>query len=165
MELKQLRYFVAVAEELHFGNAAKRLAISQPPLSFNIARLEESLGYLLLRRSTREVALTPAGMVFYQEACRILALASQAQQLGQRAAEGELGSLRVGFVGAALLTPIANHLRRFEMQRSGVMISAFFIREQFLTGFAARCYFASPLYAPCRQTIAWRAPKSSSFRR
>ena len=123
MELKQLRYFVAVAEELHFGNAAKRLAISQPPLSFNIARLEESLGYLLLRRSTREVALTPAGMVFYQEACRILALASQAQQLGQRAADGELGSLRIGFVGAALLTPIANHLRRFEMQRSGVMLS------------------------------------------
>ncbi len=123
MELRQLRYFVAVAEELHFGRAAKRLAISQPPLSFNIARLEESLGYALLRRSTREVELTPAGRVFYREACRILGLAEQAQVLGQRAARGELGSLRIGFVGAALLSPIAGVLRRFELERPGVLLT------------------------------------------
>lgn len=123
MELRQLRYFVAVAEELHFGKAAKRLSISQPPLSFNISRLEESLGYALLRRSTREVTLTPAGKVLYREACRILSLADQAQMLGSRAASGELGSLRIGFVGAALLTPIAAILRRFELERPGVLLS------------------------------------------
>ena len=123
MEMRQLRYFVAVAEELHFGRAAKRLSITQPPLSFNIARLEESLGYPLLRRSTREVALTPAGQVFYREACRILSLASQAQELAQRVAQGDGGSLRVGFVGAASLTPIAVALRRFVQQRPELMVT------------------------------------------
>ncbi|OZI73287.1 LysR substrate-binding domain-containing protein [Bordetella genomosp. 6] len=123
MELRQLRYFVAVAEALHFGRAARRLSISQPPLSFNIARLEESLGYALLRRSTRAVELTAAGKVFYQEACRILALADQARALGQRAARGEVGSLRVGFVGASLLSPMAKVLRQFEQDRPGLMLS------------------------------------------
>ena len=111
MELRQLRYFVAVAEELHFGRAARRLAITQPPLSFNIAKLEESLGYALLRRSTREVALTPAGQVFYREACRILSLSAQAKDLGERVAQGQAGRLRVGFVGAAALSPIARPAR------------------------------------------------------
>lgn len=123
MELRQLRYFVAVAEELHFGRAAQRLAISQPPLSFNIARLEQSLGYALLRRSTRTVELTAAGQVFYREACRILGLVDQAQALGSRAAKGEVGSLRIGFVGAALLTPLAGALRRFELARPGLLVS------------------------------------------
>lgn len=123
MELRQLRYFVAVAEELHFGKAAQRLAISQPPLSFNIARLEESLGYALLRRSTRAVELTAAGKVFYREACRILSLADQAQALGGRAARGEAGSLRIGFVGAALLTPMASVLRRFDLERPGLLMT------------------------------------------
>lgn len=123
MELRQLRYFVAVAEELHFGKAAQRLAISQPPLSFNIARLEESLGYALLRRSTRAVELTAAGKVFYREACRILSLADQAQALGSRAARGEVGRLRIGFVGAALLTPMASVLRRFDLERPGLFIT------------------------------------------
>ncbi len=123
MELRQLRYFVAVAEELHFGRAARRLAISQPPLSFNIARLEESLGYTLLRRSTREVQLTAAGQVFYREACRILSLADQAKTLGSRAAAGEAGSLRIGFVGAALLTPLAALLRQFDLDRPGLLVT------------------------------------------
>lgn len=123
MELRQLRYFIAVAEELHFGKAARRLAISQPPLSFNIARLEESLGYTLLRRSTRAVELTAAGKVFYREACRILGLADQAQALGGRAARGEAGSLRVGFVGVALLTPIAAVLRGFASARPGLLMT------------------------------------------
>ncbi|MGT2494502.1 LysR family transcriptional regulator [Cupriavidus basilensis] len=88
MDLRQLRYFVAVAEELHFGRAAERLAITQPPLSFNIRQLEDSLGFALLRRSTREVALTPAGRVMYQEAVKILALARDAQGLASRGRQG-----------------------------------------------------------------------------
>lgn len=113
MELKRLRYFVAVAEELHFSRAARRLSISQPPLSANILKLEEELGYALLRRTTRQVALTPAGKVFYREACRILSLVDQARHLGARAADGQIGLLRLGFVGTALLTPLAGRLRSF----------------------------------------------------
>ena len=123
MELRQLRYFVAVAEELHFGRAARRLAITQPPLSFNIAKLEESLGYALLRRSTREVALTSAGQVFYREACRILSLSAQAKDLGERVAQGQAGRLRVGFVGAAALSPIAAALRAFERERPELLVT------------------------------------------
>jgi DNA-binding transcriptional LysR family regulator len=110
MDLRQLRYFVAVAEELHFGRAAARLAITQPPLSFNISKLEESLGVQLLRRSTREVALTPAGKVIYQEALRMLALARNAQEMASRAARGETGTVRVGFVGSALLTSLGDRI-------------------------------------------------------
>ena len=123
MELRHLRYFVAVAEELHFGKAAKRLAITQPPLSFNIAKLEETLGYALLVRSTREVSLTPAGAVFYREACRILSLAAQAKELGKRVATGEAGSLRIGFVGAAMLTPIGAALHRFDVARPELLVT------------------------------------------
>lgn len=122
MDLRQLRYFVAVAEELHFGRAAQRLAITQPPLSFNIAKLEESLGYALLRRSTREVALTPAGQVMYQEALKILALTREAQALAGRIARGESGTIHVGFVGSALLTRLTEVTRSFGVARPGVRV-------------------------------------------
>jgi DNA-binding transcriptional LysR family regulator len=122
MDLRQLRYFVAVAEELHFGRAARRLAITQPPLSFNIARLEESLGFPLLRRTTREVALTPAGRVVYQEALKILALAREARELAERTARGEAGTVRVGIVGSALLTPLAARVRAFDAARPGAQV-------------------------------------------
>ena len=88
MDLRQLRYFVALAEELHFGRAAARLAITQPPLSFNIAKLEASLGVQLLQRTTREVALTAAGKDIYKEALKILALTANARELAGRAARG-----------------------------------------------------------------------------
>ncbi|EHP40353.1 LysR family transcriptional regulator [Cupriavidus basilensis OR16] len=122
MDLRQLRYFVAVAEELHFGRAAERLAITQPPLSFNIRQLETSLGFELLRRSTREVALTPAGRVMYQEAVKILALARDAQGLAGRAAKGETGTVHVGFVGSAMLTNLAVAIRAFAQERPGVEV-------------------------------------------
>ncbi len=122
MDLRQLRYFIAVAEELHFGRAAQRLAITQPPLSFNIAKLEESLGFELLRRSTREVALTPAGQVMYQEAIKILALARKAQTLAGRIARGESGTIHVGFVGSALLTQLTEVTRSFGATRPDVQL-------------------------------------------
>ncbi|ABF10663.1 LysR family transcriptional regulator [Cupriavidus metallidurans] len=113
MDLRQLRYFVALAEELHFGRAAARLAITQPPLSFNIAKLEASLGVQLLQRTTREVALTAAGKEIYKEALKILALTANARELAGRAARGEIGAVHVGFVGSAVLTPLGERIRAF----------------------------------------------------
>lgn len=123
MTLKQLRYFIAVAEELHFGRAAQRLSISQPPLSFNIARLEEALGYRLLDRSSRKVELTAAGKVFYSEACRILRVVEQARLLGSRASIGQSGSIRIGFVGTAIFSPISEALRQFDLEHPNTLIS------------------------------------------
>jgi DNA-binding transcriptional LysR family regulator len=101
MELRHLRYFVAVAEELHFGRAAERLHIAQPPLSRQIRDLEREVGTPLFERVPRGVELTPAGSAFLPEARLTLAQAERAQRTAQRAAQGETGRLRVGFVEAA----------------------------------------------------------------
>lgn len=101
MELRHLRYFVAVAEELHFGRAAERLRIAQPPLSRQIRDLEREVGTPLFERGARGVTLTPAGHAFLPEARLVLAQAERAQRTALRAAQGETGRLRVGFVEAA----------------------------------------------------------------
>jgi DNA-binding transcriptional LysR family regulator len=101
VELRHLRYFVAVAEELHFGRAAERLRIAQPPLSRQIRDLEREIGTALFARVPRGVELTPAGTAFLPEARLTLAQAERAQRSAQRAAKGETGRLRVGFVEAA----------------------------------------------------------------
>ncbi|MCK9239474.1 LysR substrate-binding domain-containing protein [Desulfocurvus sp.] len=102
MELRQLRHFVAVAEELHFGRAAQRLNISQPPLSQSIRRLEDELGAPLLARTSRSVTLTPEGGVFLPEARAILARADHAARAVGLMARGDGGMLRIGLVGPAL---------------------------------------------------------------
>lgn len=99
--LRHLEYFVAVAEELHFGRAAERLHMAQPPLSQQIRRLEEELGAQLFYRTKRRVQLTEVGQAFLQEARLTLAQAEQAVRVAQRAGRGELGQLIVGFVGSA----------------------------------------------------------------
>lgn len=115
MELRHLRYFVAVAEERHFGRAAERLHIAQPPLSQQIRRLESELGEPLLYRTTRSVELSPAGEVLLQRAREILAAAEAAVADARRAAHGEYGRLAVGFTGSStyeMLPALAAALRR-----------------------------------------------------
>ena len=113
MELRHLRHFVAVAEELHFARAAKKLKIAQPPLSQSIMRLEESLGARLLERSSRSVQLTPAGQALLPEARDILARAALAERLVQRIASGELARLRVGFVPMSATVSLPRAVRAF----------------------------------------------------
>jgi len=106
MELRHLRYFVAVAEELHFTRAAKRLHIEQPPLSQQIQALEAELGAALFQRSKRRVALTEAGQRFLVRARDILAETAQAADEARRVARGELGELRIGFSSSLPFTSL-----------------------------------------------------------
>lgn len=122
MELRQLRYFVAVAEELHFGRAAKRLFISQPALSFDIRKFEEALGVQLFSRTNKTVALTNAGEVLLGEARRLLLQAAEAERLTARSASGLAGRLRIGFVHSMLYRGLPDAVRRFEADYPGVEI-------------------------------------------
>ena len=99
-ELRQLRCFVAAAEELHFGRAAARMNMTQPPLSRQIQLLEHVLGVKLLDRTSRAVKLTPAGRVFLLEARRILRLTESAALATRRIASGEAGTIALGFTAA-----------------------------------------------------------------
>ena len=113
MELRQLRYFVAVAEDLHYGHAAQRLRIAQPALSRQIQALEKELLVQLLFRNRRRVQITPAGQVFLDRARLILARAEDAVLAAQRASGGVSGSLNLGFVGSATYDVLPSVLRAF----------------------------------------------------
>lgn len=113
MELRHLRYFVAVAEELHFGRAAERLHMAQPPLSQQIRQLETEMGVVLFARTNRRVELTAAGEVFLAEARGILRQVEQAATRARRAGRGEWGWLGVGFAGSATYDVLPSILRRF----------------------------------------------------
>lgn len=101
IELRHLRYFIAVAEELHFGHAAARLNISQPPLSQQIQLLEQQVGARLLSRTNRSVALTPAGAQFLIDSRQILTQVDDAAARAARLHQGQTGELRVGFTSSA----------------------------------------------------------------
>jgi DNA-binding transcriptional LysR family regulator len=113
MELRHLRYFVAVAEELHFGRAARRLHIAQPPLSQQIRRLEAQLGTELLRRNRRRVELTEPGRLLLEGARPLLADADGLERLVRRAAGGEVGRLAVAYVGSATYRALPVLVRAF----------------------------------------------------
>jgi DNA-binding transcriptional LysR family regulator len=130
MELRHLRYFVAVAEECHFGRAAARLHIAQPPLSQQIRQLEADLGVELFTRTTRRVDLTPAGQRYLERARSILAQVAAAGAEAGRVAAGELGRVSLGFTGSAtyeLLPSLARALRRdlpgIELDLRGEMLT------------------------------------------
>ena len=123
LDLRQLRYFVSVAEELHFGRAAVRLHMTQPPLSQAILALEQALGAPLLLRSRRSVALTPAGQALLPEARRMLAQAAELPELVRRAASGEAGRLSLAFVSSADYSVLPPFLRSYRAQFPQVQIS------------------------------------------
>lgn len=124
MELRHIRYFVALAEELHFGRAAARLGISQPPLSQQIQALEYELKVKLFERSNRRVELTRAGAAYLPEAREILAHAARAIEIARRVDLGEMGEIRVGFMPSAPLIPeIMRGFLRFRQARPGVQLT------------------------------------------
>lgn len=122
MELRALRYFVTLADELHFGRAAKRLSMTQPPLSQAIRSLERELGVRLFERTRRKVALTHAGGAFLDEARATLARAAQAIEAAQRADRGEVGRLGVGYIAATAYTLLPLVLRDFSRGFPGVKL-------------------------------------------
>lgn len=122
IELRQLRYFVAVAEELHFGRASQKLHITQPPLSQAIQQLEAELGAALFHRTTRQIQLSAAGLVLLPEAKRLLAQADLLPEIAQRAAAGALGELRLAFVSIADYSFLPPALRRFRRHYENVNI-------------------------------------------
>lgn len=123
MELRHLRYFVQVAEDLHFARAAAHLGISQPPLSQQIRVLEEELQVRLLERTSRRVALTPAGRLFLDAARATLREADNAISVARRAARGELGGLAIGFSASApFVTEIAHAIADFRERYPAVSL-------------------------------------------
>jgi len=113
IDIKPLRYFVTLAETRHFGRAAARLNLSQPPLSRQLAALEASLGVTLIERSPRSVTLTAAGERFYADAKAILASVEQAVSNAQAAASGEAGKLAIGFTMCAAYNVVPGYARAF----------------------------------------------------
>jgi DNA-binding transcriptional LysR family regulator len=124
MELRHLRYFLAVAEELHFTRAANRLGIRQPPLSIQIHQLEEEVGAPLFHRLTRGVELTEAGKLLLDEARQILDRVERAKTAIQRRARGETGRMRVGFAGATYFQPrVPALIRAYRDRYPGVVLA------------------------------------------
>lgn len=116
MEFRHLRYFLVLADELHFGRAARRLSISQPPLSTNIQQLEASVGAQLFTRNSKVVQLTEAGRAFVPQARALLEQAQQAARHARDVADGLAGSLQVGFVGTMLYCGLPALLQRFQAE-------------------------------------------------
>ncbi|EWM11868.1 LysR family transcriptional regulator [Kutzneria sp. 744] len=123
MELRHLRYFVAVAEEGGFSRAARRLHVVQPTLSMQIRDLEHELGGLLFDRGARRTRLTPAGQAFLVEARQVLAQADRAAAAGRAALRGDTGHVRIGVAGAAVFSGmVAGRIRAFHSARPLVRI-------------------------------------------
>jgi DNA-binding transcriptional LysR family regulator len=176
IEIRHLRYFVAVAEELHFGRAAQRLHLSQPPLSQQIRHLEELLGYPLFERTSRAVRLTSAGTVFLERARRTLRKMEEDVEAMRAVGRGEAGSLTVGFIGSGMLTSLPSMLGHYrahfpkvslqlrELYTSGAIqallegsLDVAFLRDGDPTdGVVAEALFSEPFRAilPARHTLA-----------
>ena len=139
MELRHLQYFIAVAEELHFGKAALRLNMTQPPLSQQIKQLEKEVGVTLLKRTKRVVELSAAGESFLKHSRNAIEQIDKAIEMAQRTARGELGRLVVGFVGSATYEFLPPIIREFREKFPSVKldlreISSFRQQEELLKG-------------------------------
>lgn len=123
MELRHLRYFVALAEELHFGRAAMRLSITQPPLSFAIQALENELEVRLFDRDNKRVSLTAAGKAYLAEAYAILDRLEHANDTARSVAAGKLGRLDIGFTGSMVYRDVPEIVSRFFREHPGIEVT------------------------------------------
>jgi len=125
MELRHLRYFVALTEELHFARAAERLNIAPPTLTVQIQEIERTLSARLFVRTKRSVALTPAGEIFLSEARNVLEQFAKAESVGRRAGRGEIGRVEIGYVGSAAFAGVLqDQTSRFSRAWPGVHLNA-----------------------------------------
>lgn len=122
IDIRQLRYFIAVAETLHFGRAAERLNVTQPPLSRQVAALEQALGVHLIERHSRRATLTHAGARFLEDARQVLAMLDRACRDAQAAQTGDLGELTIGFMMHAAYSSVPPLTRRFTTAHPGVKL-------------------------------------------
>src|SRR5690242_2908151 len=139
IDVRQLRYFAAVAEELHFGRAAERLGMAQPPLTQQIQKLERALGYPVFERRPRQTRLTAAGEALYEEARRVLRDFDEALERARRAGRGESGRLILGTPPSVMLTRLPAAIRRYRERYPQVELtlrelSTSAIAEQFERG-------------------------------
>jgi DNA-binding transcriptional LysR family regulator len=134
IDLRQLRYFVAVAEALHFGRAAERLGMAQPPLTQQIQKLERALGYRVFARQPRKTTLTEAGLALLEDARRILAEVDQAIDHTRRAGRGETGQLTVGTPPSVMLTRLPAIIRKYRERFPAVR---FVLKEMSTSAIAA----------------------------
>lgn len=125
MELRHLRYFIAVAEELHFGRAAERLHVAQPPLSQQIRALEDELGVQLFRRTSRRVELTGEGRLFLDHARLVMMHAQRATEAAKAASRGEAGRISIGFVTSSVYSLVPTIMREFHRLRPQVELNCF----------------------------------------
>lgn len=123
MNLRHLRYFTILADELHFGRAAQRLHITQSPLSVGIRQLEEELGFRLFERDSKQVALTPAGGAFLTTARELLHHADKATEFGHALARGAAGHLDIGFASAMMFRGLPEILSEFERTHPHVQVA------------------------------------------
>ena len=123
MEMRHLRCFIAVAEELHFGRAAVRLRLSQPPVSLAIKELETELGLRLFERSSRQIALTPGGEQALRDARAVLARTESLRTHARDAASGQAGTLAIGFISLAACSFLPGALRQFTLDFPGVRVA------------------------------------------
>jgi len=122
MELRHLRYFVVLAEELHFGRAARRLAITQPPLSFNIRRLEEDMGVVLFVRSRKQVTLSAAGAAFLPRAREVLERVERGAELARSVQSGSGGQLDIGFHEAMIYRGVPEIVTAFTRRKHNIEV-------------------------------------------
>jgi DNA-binding transcriptional LysR family regulator len=128
LDLRQMRFFMAVAETLHFGRAADRLRIAQPNLSLQIKKTEEALGYPLFERTTREVSLTPAGSYLAKHTQVLQANFDETVRTAQQIGRGEEGSLSIGFSGSAMYSRLPLALEHFRRKHPKVIVQ---LREMY----------------------------------
>lgn len=154
MELRHLRYFLAVAEEGQFTRAAERLAMQQPPLSQQIRLLEEEIGFELFARLPRGVELTPAGNAFAQSAKQVLDMLRQGVVHARRISRGELGAIAIGLTSSAGFHPMTtNAIRAFNAEHAGIEITlselnAAELIERLLTGQLHVAFLRKPVETP-----------------